>query len=241
MKLRQILEIMYRLHKQQPKISEPFICGGIVRDKLIGQAKEKYSDLDITTCDASVRYLAEEFALLLSKKFDIEKKVAPDGHVSVNLDNLKVDFSSNFVVPDILNQLSRRGIKNPSSLQKEMFSRDFTCNSLLLNFNLRDILDPTEMGIRDINDKLVRTCLDPNSTFSNNIQRIPRVYYVAAKLGFEVDPEIIKWIKMNSHYFEKVDPKYVYEKVSKAMSFDHQITSKLLDLTDGWKFVKGIK
>ena len=63
----------------------------IPRDKLIGSAKSKYNDLDITTGNASVRFLAEEFANMMDKQFQIKKKVADDGHVSVELSNLKVD------------------------------------------------------------------------------------------------------------------------------------------------------
>lgn len=241
MRLSQILQILYKIHKSQPNISMPYICGGIPRDKLIGSAKSKYDDLDITTGDASVRFLAEEFSLTLSKKFDIEKKIAKDGHVSVKLANLKVDFSSNFIVPGIDELLAAKGIESPSDLQKEMFSRDFTCNALLLHFNLRDILDPTGLALKDIENKVIKTCLDPKSTFIHNVQRIPRVYYVAAKLGFEVDPAIIAWIKDNGQYFAQVEAKYSMDKISKAMEFDRERTIQLLDATNGWQFVPGLQ
>ncbi len=240
MRLSQILEVLNKIHANQPKISEPYICGGIARDKLIGAAKAKYNDLDITTGDASVKQLAEEFAALLGSKFTIQKKVAKDGHVSVKLDKLKVDFSSNFIVPGIEEMLAKIGIEKPTNLQKEMFSRDFTCNALLLKFNLRDIEDPTGRGIQDINKKIIKTCLDPSSTFTHNVQRIPRIYYVAAKLGFEVAPEIIEWVKQNPSYFSQVDSKYTMEKISKAMEYDRERTVRLLDATDGWQFVPGI-
>lgn len=240
MRLTQILEILNKIHVNQPKISEPLICGGIARDKLIGAAKAKYNDLDITTGDPTVKLLANEFADVLGRKFTIQKKVARDGHVSVKLDKLKVDFSSNFIVPGIEEMLGQFGIENPTNLQKEMFSRDFTCNALLLKFNLRDIEDPTGRGIQDIEKKIIKTCLDPQSTFSHNVQRIPRVYYVAAKLGFEVAPEILEWIKQNPESFSQVDTKYSVEKVSKAMEYDRERTIRLLDATNGWQFVPGI-
>lgn len=219
----------------------PFICGGIPRDKLIGEAKSKYNDLDITTGNASIKFLAEEFANLMDKQYQIKKKVAQDGHVSVELSNLKVDFSSNFIVPGIDGLLKKKGIAAPNDLQREMFSRDFTCNSLLLNLNLKDIIDPTGQGMNDISKKIIKTCLDPDSTFKNNVQRIPRIYYISAKLGFEVDAEIVTWVKNNPDVFRQVKPEYSLEKISKAMEYDKDRTVSLLDATNGWEFVPGLK
>jgi len=241
MRLPELLQILYSIHKNQPNIGVPYICGGIPRDKLIGNAKSKYNDLDITTGNASVRFLAEEFSNLMDKQFQIKKKVAQDGHVSVELANLKVDFSSNFIVPGIDDLLKARGLENVTDLQREMFSRDFTCNSLLLNLNLKDIFDPTHLGVEDIGKKIVKTCLDPQSTFAHNVQRIPRVYYISAKLGFEVDAEIIDWIKKNGAVFRTVKPEYSLEKISKAMEYDQARTIALLDATNGWEFVPGLK
>lgn len=241
MRLRELLQILYGIHKSQPKISMPFICGGIPRDKLIGSAKSKYDDLDITTGDASIQFLAEEFSVLIGRQFEIEKKVAKDGHISVKLSNLKVDFSSNFIVPDIDKLLFNKNIKNPTSLQKEMFSRDFTCNSLLLNLNLKDITDPTNQGFDDINNKIIKTCLDPQSTFLHNLQRIPRVFYIAAKLDFTVDEDILSWIKQNKNLLSKVDDKYISEKISKAIEFNKEKTIDLLNKTDLWNYVSSIQ
>lgn len=240
MKLRQILEILHKISKIE-NTGKVYICGGIPRDKLIGEAKSKYNDLDITTGDASIKKLANQFAHLIGQKFEVKRHVAKDGHISVDLGPLKVDFSSNFIIPDVENHLAKLGIAQPTDLQKEMFSRDFTCNSLLLDLNLKDIYDITGRGKEDIKNKIIKTCIDVDTTLRNKPQRIPRVYYVAAKLGFDVDSEIINWIKNNLPVFMMVETKYSLEKIMKAVEFDRDRTVALLDATDGWKVFPQLK
>ena len=45
------------------------------------------------------------------------------------------------------------GVKNHSAIMREVYSRDFTCNALLMNFELQKITDPTGNGISDIKNK----------------------------------------------------------------------------------------
>ena len=96
MKLRELLN---QLQVVQKKIgaSEPFICGGTPRDRYLGHL-ENISDLDITTGDKSVDYLSQEFAITLRKEFNVTRKSMDDGHSTLFIGNLKMDFSSNFNV-----------------------------------------------------------------------------------------------------------------------------------------------
>src|SRR4030042_3921997 len=138
MKLRELLQ---KLIEVQNRIgaSKPYICGGTPRDKFMGRL-DNISDLDITTGDKTVDYLSQEFEIELRKQYNITRKAMPDGHSTIFVGNLKMDFSSNFNLPGIEDILSQKGITNPSEMQKEMYSRDFTCNSLLLDTSLKKIM-----------------------------------------------------------------------------------------------------
>lgn len=72
MKLRDLLRLMQNIANEK-SISSPMICGGIPRDKLLGRL-DIISDLDITTGDKTVNYLAKELSLELSKKYNITTK-----------------------------------------------------------------------------------------------------------------------------------------------------------------------
>lgn len=237
MRIREILTTLYDIHKREQGISMPFICGGIPRDKVIGSVKSKFEDLDLTTGDSSVIYLAQFFAQDLSGQYAITKKSHEDGHISITLGDFKVDFSSNFKVPDIEKILFGLGVTAPTEMQKEMYSRDFTCNSLLLSIDLKDIKDPTGKGLADIKQKIIKTCLSPDMTLKFNVNRIPRIIYVAAKLGFDVDPKIIEWVAANPAYLQTVKPNYIEEKVGKANQFDPERTKYLIDKMNIRRFI----
>ena len=192
MKLRELLSEMKRVQTVIGS-SVPYICGGTPRDKYMGRL-DNLVDLDITTGDKTVDYLSQEFYLQLRKKYNVTRKTMEDGHSSIFVGSLKVDFSSNFVVHNIDHILAQAGMNKPSNMQKEMFSRDFTCNALLLTVDLKNILDPTRHGFQDIKDRKIRTCLSPDITLTSNRNRVVRAIYLASKLDFDVDNAIIEYV-----------------------------------------------
>src|SRR5271166_2212697 len=125
MKLHELLQQMQEVQRNI-KVSEPFICGGVPRDRYMNRI-DLISDIDITNGDKTIEYLSQEFYEFLSKKYNVKRSIASDGHSTIYIGNFKMDFSSNFNVPNIEKYLDKLNIKNPTDLQKEVFSRDFTC------------------------------------------------------------------------------------------------------------------
>jgi len=216
--------------------STPFVCGGASRDKLMGRL-DNISDLDITTGDKSVSLLAKETSLRLGKDYKITAKIADDGHSSIFIGGLKIDFSSNFNTPNIDNILKRKGIKAPTDMQREIYSRDFTCNALLMSFDLKTIIDPTSCGIKDIKSKKIVCCLDPSTTLMANKNRVVRAIYLAAKLDFDVDDKIISWIKANPESVRFASEKSLTQKLNKSMDYNPDKTLKLLDKMGLWNYI----
>ena len=216
--------------------SKPFIVGGAPRDKLLNKL-DKIEDLDITTGDDSVDFLAKELSIELGKTYNVQTKVMNDGHSSIFAGNLKVDFSSNFNVPNIDAILIKMGMQKPTSMQKELFSRDFTCNALLMDLNLETIIDPTHFGFEDIKKRIIKTCLTPEITLTSNKNRVVRAIYLAAKLDFNVAPNIIEWVKANPDSIRISSPSSLTEKLNKAVAYNPEITVKLLDQMDLWDHI----
>lgn len=224
---------MYQIHTDRG-VSLPYVCGGTPRDKLLGLIKNEVSDLDITTGDKTVHNLATEFSLELKKNYTIESKQMDDGHTSVFIGDFKVDFSSNFIAPHIDELLLCKGIKRPTDMQREMFSRDFTCNSLLMTLDLKKIKDPTKEGLPDIKKKVLKTCLDTDTTLRYNPNRIIRVVYLAAKLDFDVDPEIIKWISENKDLIRLSSDHYLAKNIDKAMAKNPERAIHIINKANMW-------
>jgi tRNA nucleotidyltransferase/poly(A) polymerase len=235
MKLRELLNEMKRV-QEEIGVSTPFICGGTPRDKLLGRL-DNISDLDITTGDKTVDYLSQEFAESLKKKYNVTRKTMEDGHSTIFIGNLKIDFSSNFIVPEIDVILQKYGITNPTLLQREMFSRDFTCNSLLLSLDLNKIYDPTRQGIKDIKEKKIKTCLSPEVTLTNSRNRVVRSIYLSSKLDFDIDQSIIDYVKIHPNTIKIGTDKALNEKLNEAFTKNPERAANNLTKMNLWNYV----
>lgn len=230
MSLKEILNNINHLASSN-KISKPYIVGGLPRDKVMNRLSD-VQDVDITTGDDSIHLLGQ----IVHKAYpNSSYQKMEDGHAIVYIDHSKFDFSSNFHSSRVFSELHEAGIKNPTALQREMFSRDFTCNTLVVPLDLSRIEDPTGMGIADIKKKILRTPLRPSITLGDDGKRVVRIIYLAVKLGFTVEKPIIDWVRRNKDIALK-DSKdgYLKSRLSKAASYDVKATAKLLTELDLW-------
>lgn len=232
MKLKELLNLISSIAKKKGT-SPPFLCGGICRDKILNRIN-KIEDVDLTTGDDTVANLAKEVSIALSKQFNVSTKTMDDGHSSIFLGDFKVDFSSNFVVPEIDKYLLKLGIKKPTPMQREIFSRDFTCNAMLMTLDLKHVIDPTNKGLADINQKIIRTCLSPEITLLSNKNRVVRAIYLAAKLDFDLDPELQQWITKHPESIRFSSDRALAEKLNKAIAANPNRTTYLLDQMGLW-------
>lgn len=214
-------------------LSEPYIVGGLPRDKILNRIN-KVEDIDITSGDESIHQLAE----LAAQQFKVNPIRFPDGHYQLYVNKIKFDFSSNFNSPDAAYFLQKAGIKEPSSMLLELFSRDFTCNTLIIPLALRKIVDPTGLALDDIKKKIIRTPLPPRITLRDDPKRVVRSIYLAAKLGFTVEEDIILWV-LNHHdkIKEEVSIGFSRRKLADATRADAKKTMQLLSRMKLWNVV----
>lgn len=230
--VKDVLLAIKRLAKDNG-LSEPYIVGGLPRDKILNVSR-KVEDVDLTSGDESIFKLAE----LTANYFKVNPMHFPDGHYQVFIDNVKYDFSSNYNSPDAEYFLTRAGIKSPTKMQLELFSRDFTCNTLIIPLTLRKIVDPIGLALDDIKKKLIRTPLPPRITLRDDTKRVIRAVYLAAKLGFEVEKDIIIWAKTHHDKIrEEVSIGFSRKKLAAATRADSAKTVKLITEMDLWSVV----
>lgn len=237
MKLR---ELLYAIDKiaENKGLSKPYIVGGLVRDKLLDRV-ENIEDVDLTTGDAGIHNLAKHLAVKLGDEADY--KEMPDGHSTIYIKNdIKLDFSSNYVIPGITSLLVEAGISRPSEMQKELYSRDFTCNTGLMTLDLETILDPTGLAIEDINKKIIKTCLSPELTLGSDTKRIVRVVYLSAKLDFDIDPSIIDWVRENPNKMAESSRDYLTKKLNSSLNYNEERTVQALNDMNLWSYVPAV-
>lgn len=231
MKLKELLKDINDLGRKTG-CSTMYICGGLPRDKALNRMN-LLVDIDITTGDETIGKLAYETLRHFSKIYNIKAKTSSDGHQTIFFKNMKLDFSSNFITPNIENILK----KKMSPLEKEMYSRDFNINSLLLSVDFKDIIDVTGKGLPDIRKKIIDTCLEPEITFKSNKNRVVRAVYMASKLDFKIADRVKDYIKSNPDSIKFGENSVLISKLNKSFITNPQLTYKNLTELNLWQHI----
>ncbi len=222
----ELKQLLYTINKvaANNNISKPYLVGGMVRDIALKRFKE-VKDVDITCgnnqSDELGQLVLKEIPKATYTKFS-------DGHGCLHFEDFSVDFSNNFNINNIQNELLKVGISKPTSMEKELYSRDFTINTLLMPLDLSKIYDLTTKGMSDILSKTIDTCLDPSITFLSDPRRIVRVIYLGVKLHFEPSKRVLEWVNKNTYIVSKVDKKYMTDRINKSLETDPEYTFELL-------------
>jgi tRNA nucleotidyltransferase/poly(A) polymerase len=224
MRLSKLLQVLNGLAKEK-NISEPYIVGGLPRDKTFGLITE-VKDIDLTTGDK------DSFALAInaSKVWpDAHFRSYRDGHSSLDFKNIRIDFSNNFNLPNIEEYLKKAGIDNPTELQKEIYSRDFTINTLLQPMDLtKDPIDITGYALDDIKNKLLRTPVDPELTIGYDYRRILRALKFVLKFDLEVSSDLKKAIVKHRGGISELPIGNIKKQVNQMLKINPKKTINLL-------------
>lgn len=163
---------------------EIYLVGGFVRDRLM---ERECTDIDIVVIGDAIK-----FAELSAKHFEtnlnaVYKKF---GTALLVLDSgIKIEFASareESYVKD-----SRKPRVELSDQEHDLSRRDFTVNALAVSLNESDfgkIIDNFN-GLADLDNRILRTPLDPLKTFEDDPLRILRAIRFAAQLEFSIAPE----------------------------------------------------
>ena len=114
---------------------------------------------------------------------------------------------------------SRKPIVENGTLQDDQNRRDFTVNALAVCLNegrYGALMDPFG-GIRDLNDGILRTPLDPDITFSDDPLRMMRAIRFASQLGFRIADDTFSAISRNAHRIEIVSMERIMVELNKII------------------------
>ena len=159
---------------------EVYVVGGYVRDHLLGLEDK---DIDVLVMGDGV-----QFAKSVARRLGINAVVAYEkfGTAMLPLENGKMEFVTarkEQYSPD-----SRNPVVSTGTLQDDLRRRDFTINAIAVSLNKErfgEVVDPLS-GREDLERRLLRTPLDPSTTFDDDPLRILRAIRFAAQLEFEI-------------------------------------------------------
>lgn len=166
-----------------------YAVGGYVRDRLLARTSK---DMDIVCIGSGIR-LAENMA---SKLRPIPRVTVYSrfGTAMLKHEDLEIEFVG--ARKESYRSDSRKPTVEDGSLEDDQNRRDFTINALAVSLNERDfgtIIDPFE-GLQHLEEKLIKTPLEPGRTFSDDPLRMMRAIRFATQLDFTIDPGTLKAI-----------------------------------------------
>jgi len=208
---------------------ETYVIGGFVRDFLLERGTAK--DIDIV-CVGSGIELAKKVALLLPNKPKVQV-FKTYGTAMFKYYDIEVEFVG--ARKESYNEDSRNPIVESGTLKDDQNRRDFTINALAISLNKNnygELLDPFN-GIEDLNNKIIRTPLDPDITFSDDPLRMMRAVRFASQLKFVIEDKTLSSIKKNSKRLEIITRERIVTEFNKILMSDKpSIGLKLLYQTE---------
>jgi poly(A) polymerase len=184
------------------------LVGGPVRDVFLGQSP---SDLDLAT-DAT----PEQVLAMVSGWAD---KVWTVGIAfgTVGVRKGKSLFEITTYRSEQYERYSRRpGVQYGRSLEEDLARRDFTINAMAATLPEYELVDPFG-GLDALKEKVLRTPGPPAQSFSDDPLRILRAARFAAKLGFEVAPEVRTAMTEQAARLEIVSTERITVELTKLM------------------------
>jgi len=168
-----------------------YVVGGFPRDLVFGIGINEDTDLDLTEAYGN----AFDLSFFVAAKYNLaDPKIYNSTGTALLIANSgrQMEFHNSFFnVPHIIDQLFSMKIK-PTPLNKDVYSRDYTINTLLFDPITEEIHDITKMGIHDIENRILRTPLPPSKTLSLNPLNILRGIRFTVQFGLTPAPEYEK-------------------------------------------------
>ena len=189
-----------------------YAVGGVVRDMFLNR---KSKDIDIVVVGSGIAF-AQAVAKAISPH--IEVSVFKNfGTARFRYENTEVEFVG--ARKESYRADSRKPAVENGTLQDDLNRRDFTVNALAIPLNGPEkgqVIDCFG-GLQDMNDKLIRTPLDPDITFSDDPLRMMRAVRFASQLGFSIVPETFEAIQRNAARLEIISKERIMDEFNKIL------------------------
>ena len=218
MKINLVQNKNLKLFKIISKIAEEnnqqvYIVGGYVRDLLM--EKNKDTDIDFVT-EGSGIILAQKVANFINPEIKISI-FKTYGTAMFRYEGIDLEFVG--ARKESYSVESRNPEVEQGTLEDDQKRRDFTINALAISLNKDDfgeLVDPFN-GVEDIRNKVLRTPLEPEKTYSDDPLRMMRAIRFASTLKFSIEKSSFLAIKKEVERIKIVTIERVMVEFNKIM------------------------
>ena len=204
-----------------------FVVGGYVRDLMLHRHSK---DIDFVTVGSGIE-LAEAVAKDLGRGTHIAV-YANYGTAQVHRGQLELEFVG--ARRESYDRTSRNPVVEDGTLEEDISRRDFTINAMAISVtpdSFGEVIDMFD-GVDDLCDRIIRTPLDPDITFSDDPLRMMRAIRFASQLGFDIYDETFEAIRRNRERISIVSRERIIVELNKIVASPvPSIGFELLELT----------
>ena len=225
--------IFKTISKIADQLNQPvFVIGGFVRDQIL---KRETKDIDIVTLGSGIN-----LAKKISKELDSSpvKIFKNFGTAMILVDDIEIQFVG--ARKESYKSDSRNPIVENGTIEEDQNRRDFTVNALAISLNKNsfgEFIDPFN-GLIDLKNKVLKTPLDPDITFSDDPLRMMRAIRFCSQLDFKIEDITLAAINKNIDRIKIVTQERITEEINKIiLSNQPSVGFKLLEKTGLLKII----
>lgn len=192
---------------------ETYVIGGYVRDLLLNSNEPK--DIDFV-CVGSGIELAQKVKSILDTKSKVQV-FKNFGTAMLKHNDLELEFVG--ARKESYRTDSRKPIVEDGTLEDDQNRRDFSINALAIQLNAShfgELIDPFN-GLKDLENKIIRTPLEPNKTYSDDPLRMMRAIRFSCQLQFSIEEESLKAITENAHRLNIISQERITDELNKII------------------------
>lgn len=191
---------------------ECYVVGGYVRDLFLERPSK---DIDVVVVGSGIA-LAEALGAKLGRGAHVSV-FRNFGTAQLKYHGMEVEFVG--ARKESYSHDSRKPVVEDGTLEDDQNRRDFTINALAVCLNrdrFGELVDPFD-GVWDMEDRLIRTPLDPDITFSDDPLRMMRCVRFATQLNFYIDDETFEALERNKERIKIISRERIADELNKIM------------------------
>ena len=201
-----------------------YVIGGFVRDFILKRGTAK--DIDVVAVGSGIELALKVSELLPNKpKVQVFKTY---GTAMLRYKDIEIEFVG--ARKESYTEESRNPEVTEGTLKDDQNRRDFTINAMALSLNAHnfgELLDPFN-GIEDLQNKIIKTPLNPDITYSDDPLRMMRAIRFASQLNFEIEENSLLAIASSSERLQIITRERVVDELNKILSSTKPSTGFLL-------------